>query len=654
MDAPPADAAATGSHDPHADLGPALAGALAAIAPLRARGGRLHLTVSLPVDHRRLQAHFSDAQGRSGWDRALFERLGGRDGAGYGDSRRLGAAIEPLFNDIADRQRGLFVQDFLIDTPSQPVPDDPDGENVFDEIELCIPAGLRWQTEGESFALELDAPVRLPARCRAFWVAHSNTALTWHLSLELAYRHGHRDYYALSMLQKAVSPTEGTAWLLDDPECALQVRSRLGGADAPAQTFMDWLQTRFDGHFRHLAGAVAGLLAGRGIELPAARALGRPWALLLPEGETPARGGRLPATPLSQLGARVVCLLEDPWFFALLSPDIRTGLRDFARPAPARDADAPLHRRYREGDLTPERLPPAQLDYYFLSGFFQNIVDFLRQDVSEIKDGTDPIYPPADQADGDSHFLVYATQSVIYEVVAASRSLEVGRGWIGTCPYLFLVHLMTLHNELLVRRYETMVRALIDRLEGDGLLDGEAAPGSGIYATSLAEDAFDAFRRFRIETFAGIAKHRYFNVLRYDTERAFYDSVEAVRGIAQREAYWAGVVGELERTIDDLRGNEAKKSERFVGRVLFYVAFLGLLQLVYQLVDAGVDGQWLKFKLDLFATAVFATLMLVLLHARGLLVWRRLGRRRVRRWGRKPDRAAVDRRPARPDRHENR
>lgn len=629
----PPDTDADAAGDPHCDLGPELAAAMAAIAPLRAHAGRLHLTVSLPVDHRRLQAHFSDARGHSGWDRALFQALGGRDGSGYGDSRRLGAAIEPLFNDIADRQRGLFVQDFLIDTPSQPLPDDPDGENVFDEIDLCLPAGLRWQTEGESFALDLDAPVTLPARCRAFWVAHSNTALTWHLSLELPYRHGHRDYYALSMLQKAVSPTEGTTWLLDDPECALRVRSRRAPDAAPAQTFMTWLQAQFDSHFRHLAGAVATLLSARGIELPAARALGRPWALLLPEDEAPARDGRLPATPLSQLGARVVCLLEDPWFFALLAPRIRAGLRAFARPEPARDGQAPLHRRYREGDLAPARLPPAQLDYYFLSGFFQNIVDFLRQDVSEIKDGTDPIYPPAEQADGDSHFLVYATQSVLYEVVAASRSLEVGRGWIGTCPYLFLVHLMTLHNELLVRRYEGMVRGLIDRLEGDGLLDAEAAAATGIYSTSLAEDAFDAFRRFRIETFASIAKHRYFNVLRYDTERAFYDSVEAVRGIAQREAYWAGVVGELERTIDDLRGNEAKKSERFVGRVLFYVAFLGLLQLVFQLVDAGVDGQWLKFKLDLFATALFAGLMLVLLHARGLLVWRRLGRWRARRLG---------------------
>ena len=55
MDAPLAAAVAK-SHDPSADLGPALAGALAGIAPLRAHGGRLHLTVSLPVDHRRLQA----------------------------------------------------------------------------------------------------------------------------------------------------------------------------------------------------------------------------------------------------------------------------------------------------------------------------------------------------------------------------------------------------------------------------------------------------------------------------------------------------------------------------------------------------------------------------------------------------------------------
>src|SRR5690606_23309282 len=217
---------------------------------------------------------------------------------------------------------------------------------------------------------------------------------------------------------------------------------------------------------------------------------------------------------------------------------------------PARDEAG--RSRYDEQLLRAPGIPPHHLDCYFLSGFLQNIIDFLRQDVSEIQDGTDPIYPPAGVEDDDSHFLVYATQSAVYEVVAGSRSLNVGRGWIGTCPYLFLVHLMTLHNEALVQRYEGMVRGLIGELDQRLL---EADFDGGDYPAKAADRAFGLFRRFRLVTFSQIAKHRYFNVLRYDTERTFYESIERVRGIAQRQDYWAAVVADLEKTLDDVRQN---------------------------------------------------------------------------------------------------
>ena len=130
-------------------------------------------------------------------------------------------------------------------------------------------------------------------------------------------------------------------------------------------------------------------------------------------------------------------------------------------------------------------------------------------------------------------------------------------------------------------------------------------------------------RGVRLDTFNHVARHRYFNVLRYDTEREFYESIETVRGIQQREAYWAGVVSDLERTVDDLRGNEAQKSEKFLERVLFYVAFLGLLQVVFQLIDFGFDGAWEKLRWSLAAFGATVVAMLVLLHSRGLVSTRR-------------------------------
>src|SRR6185295_12413229 len=41
-----------------------------------------------------------------------------------------------------------------------------------------------------------------------FWFLHSNGALTYHLSFEIAYEHRLQHYYAMSMLQKAFFPSE--------------------------------------------------------------------------------------------------------------------------------------------------------------------------------------------------------------------------------------------------------------------------------------------------------------------------------------------------------------------------------------------------------------------------------------------------------------
>lgn len=627
---------ANATTEPESPFEQALAQALA----LREGDGTLHLTLSFLIHHGLIKAVLPDSAAAR-WNRELLGRLA--HGSDYQDTRRLGRAIEPLFNDIADRQRGLFVEDFLLDTPSLPVdPGLADADNICGRVVLQFPAGLHWKTEGRASTLRIAEPVALQATCRAFWVAHSNTSLSYHLSLQLPYAHDHRHYYALSLLQKAVFSSEQTDWLQSAAEGGLRVRDADDGA-GDWQSFYQYVRTLFESHAGHLLGRVAGEPGDAAAPQLAKDGL---WRRLLVDPAMAAASERDPtmrddarmrhASLLGNLQCRALLLLEDPYFFALLGPDVRTGLSAFTEVAAAREdgGDNPRN-RYDEAALLPARLPPAELDYYFLSGFLQNIIDFLRQDVSEIQDGTDPIYPPAGTEDEGGHFLVYATQTSIYEVVARSRSLGVGRAWIGTCPYLFLVHLMTMHNESLVQEYERMVRALIGRMGTDRLLDAKSVDGGAAYASEQADEAFKAFRRFRLDTFEKVAKHRYFNVLRYDTERQFYEAIETVRGIQQREAYWASVVSDLEKTVDDLRENESKRSEQFLNRVLFYVTFLGVLQILFQLIDFGVDGQWRKFRLGIAASIAITLVMLLLLNMRGLTrsgwwrpkwPWRRGGR----------------------------
>lgn len=599
--------------------------ALQAALSLRGEAGTLHLTISLPIAVARMQAQAMAGE-TCFWNRDLLSALHGSGGKDdYQDSCRLSQAIEPLFNDIADRRRGLFIEDFLLDTPSLGPQDFAadtergDRQNVCDVVELELPAELSWETEGERFGLALSGPVRLQARCRAFWVAHSNTSLSYHLSLEVRYRHRPADYYALSLLQKSVFPSEGTDWV-QDVDKGLRIHSRHAFPQDPPRSLRDYVAALFDLHAGHLLGGIRDLVKhAHGVDLATPAWATRPWqSLVLDDTPEPDKAGEPDPPPrpaLGQLQCRAVILLRDPYFFCLLDRRIRDELRDFA-PVEALPGDGIV--TYSEQSLR-DGLPAEQLDYYFLSGFLQNIVDFLRQDESEVQDGTDPIYPPADIRDDNSHFLVYATQNTVYEIIAGTRSLEVGRGWIGTCPYLFLVHLMTMHNEALVRQYEDMVRALISKLKHDGLLDPNVVRLGKAYATRAADEAFEAFRSFRLDTFNRIAQHRYFNVLRYDTERAFYESIEAVRGISQREEYWGKVVENLETAVDDLRGNEQQKSEKFLGRVLFYVAFLGMLQLVFQFIDLGLDGEWVKLRYAALATVATVVVMLVLFHSRGLI-----------------------------------
>ncbi|HEX7305156.1 hypothetical protein, partial [Lentzea sp.] len=188
-----------------------------------------------------------------------------------------------------------------------------------------------------------------------------------------------------------------------------------------------------------------------------------------------------------------------------------------------------------------------------------------------------------------------------------------GLGWIGTCPYLFLVHLMTLHNENLVHRYEQQVRGLIGHLEKVRLLGTGGHRGASRHRWH-SEETFNRFRRFRLTTFDEVHRHRYFNVLRYDTERDIYQSIEKVRGIQQREEYWARVVTDLESTIDDLREARQRRVDGSRNKLLAAVTVVGVLQVAFALLDYFFEKQAAQVE-----WAVMLTTIAVLLAS--TLIW---------------------------------
>ncbi|RLK58498.1 hypothetical protein [Actinokineospora cianjurensis] len=578
----------------------------AELTALRAAGGRQHFTLSLLVAHERLQQALREQTTDLEWNKDLVREL-----RSHQDSSELSQAIEPLFSDIADRKRGLFVEDFLIDTASV----DPGlglGPNIRDVISLTVPRQITWSTEGETLRADFDTAVEFTeVRCRAFWVAHSNFSLSYHLSFEIPYQHTAAHYFALSLVQKVFFPTEGTDTLHVEGLPTVMVDSRFGST--PTSSLPAFVREQFMRDADELFETVFTVKKDK-VDVKRVMSLTREklaMKLLEPEDEPEPRAEKLPQTvpPMGGWNRKAVSVLEDPYFFALLDPGTRAALEDVDQVDPTTIDGVDVYRQAVLDDCDPEHLA-----YYFLSGFFQNVIDFLRQDISEVQDGTDPIYPPPEADSGYS--IVYASPTSLYQVIAEARSLRQGRPWIGTCPYLFLVHLMTMHNEDLVRRYEQQVRTLITHMDDVRHLASDEERRRSWRRDWSSDLTFERFRRFRLDRFDEIQRHRYFNVLRYDTERAFYEDIERVRGIHQREQYWAEVVTELETTVDDLHSAQKRTVDDKRNRLLGIVTVVGILQVAFQVLDYFFEDRLDATKLEYAFGMIAAALVIAVVYFR--------------------------------------
>jgi hypothetical protein len=568
---------------------------------------RAFFTLSLLIDNEQMGSLVDSCWPHAMWDQTLLENLQRR----YADSSALNAAINPMFDDIADRARNLFLRDFLLDTPNPPVDTDADGKpvderaarmrNVCAQFDLELKHPIRWQTEGrspETFE-HGGGPIRFDGvLCRAFWMAHSNEALSYHLSLEVAYGTGMAQHYGLSMLQKAFFNSEGTDWLLDD-----------GGGNgwhalegAEATPLLARVEALFEAHLLHLLKEIGRVLRGHD-RVPPSIQVGS-WqrlVLRLRPQHTARPGTSRQAWAASARHRRLLVVISDPVFFETLerarsSDDV---LLNDHKPFAASKQKADT---YHENDLIAamtQRVGPrndqrAEVDRYatslFLSGFLQNIVDFLQQDGLEVYDGLSPIYPAPDASSANEGFMLYATPSVMYEVVSSSRSLEGGRPWIGTCPYIFLVHMTAFHNESLVLRYENNVSRLVGHLQNAGLKASDRKVTRQRFDAVL-DHAYECIRDFRLVTFEQVHKHYSFNVFRYETEQTFFNKIEMVRGVGPRRAYWDDVLEHLTATVDGLKQDREGRFERRIGRFGFLFAAIGLIQIWLAFVPFKIDGQ---------------------------------------------------------------
>lgn len=247
---------------------------------------------------------------------------------------------------------------------------------------------------------------------------------------------------------------------------------------------------------------------------------------------------------------------------------------------------------------------PDCLDYLFLAGFNQNIIDFMNQDTSEILDSIDPIYPDSDEQSDERFFVRYANHRAMITYVPRSRSLEIGNDYIGTCPYAFLIHLLALHNEFLARTHEERSMARIERITA---MTAGHAPRDSIAMRALAtrepidlKDASDPtellINQAKLAEFEEYERFRYANPFRYDTERDVFAKLQDLRGTNRKQAALTTAIASLEDHASDLRrrhqqvaDQEGARRDLRINLLLGGMGIFGAGQMIYWIGEKAAD-----------------------------------------------------------------
>lgn len=532
-------------------------------------------------------------------------------------TRRMRQAIDPLFNDVADRSRLGKVEDFLFA-----------GMGACD-VELTLPSTIEWMTEGKKFVVGMadanGARQKRAFKFCSFWYVHGNGSVSWHAGLSHCYaaqmaqeRDGGTptSLYLMSLLQKLAWPKEFDPERGKDCDGGPCNTDRLVGIAINDEAFWDYITARFNEDAGLELPAIfrdAGWQPGKvhdislfkelidqpesievpGLVCPVARScfffqdkaffnliqpkhdgqlIGRSSRIL--DQDFGGYPGMIESLPVSDLGKRV------------LDADYWNQMRQDAGDS-SENNDGSSEPRMEESDEAPDLAAQAdrpnaseRLAYLFLAGFNQNIIDFTNQEASEVLDSLDPIYPRSEEQQKEGFFIRFANPRSMITYVPRSRTLEVGNDFIGTCPYAFLIHALSMHNEALTRAQEKATFKAIGEIVGKiGDAEMSIAQRDNAAAAASLRDAEKAINRTRMDAFFKFDQHRYANPFRYDTERDVFDEMEQLRGTSRLKIAYEAALNALDEQANDImrirNEGEADAVARRERRISYLFSFLG-------------------------------------------------------------------------------
>ncbi|AMK20486.1 MULTISPECIES: hypothetical protein [Sphingobium] len=607
------------------------------------------------------------------------------------ETKALRQAIDPLFNDVADRSRLGKIDDFLFA-----------GLEARD-VSLTVPDRIEWMTEGKTFIVEPVKNLTRTFKFRSFWYVHGNGSLSWHAGFAHCYAETLKQelksgppvsFYMMSLLQKLAWPKEFDPALGGSCEAGDCTTDRLVGVLVNDEPFWRFLRHRFnddaaarlpeiyrpfnwtDEPKKQGTNAVvsqtcgqepAGVIGqshdlfdrlietGDSIEVPGLRCADSRSCFFIHDKALfeliqPRRGGKLVGRSARVLDDNFIgypslienvrgedgrYVLDDQYWTRIHQPDAGCEITT-AHPFPASPGLRSIRRRITG-------LPNAadRLCYLFLAGFNQNIMDFMNQEASEVLDSLDPIYPKSEEQEAEGFFIRYANPRSMITYVPRSRTLEVGNDFIGTCPYAFLIHVLSMHNEALTRSQEratfeaisevmklipaapepetteqcaatyrkTVVLApiapvlaichamqpLCKSIVQAGWLWLQAVadrlprqvPSEEVRPRTELEKAEQLINDTRLDAFRRFDQHRYVNPFRYDTERDVFEAMEQLRGTSRlKQAYQSALeaLDEQTRDIQRIRKeqdvDERASRERRLSYILSFFGFTGMTGLI--------------------------------------------------------------------------
>lgn len=505
-------------------------------------------------------------------------------------TEELRQAIDPLFNDVADRSRVGVVEDFLFAGLDRK------------DVTLTMPPTVDWMTEGKRFSTKLADSAKdrsRPFQFRSFWYAHGNGSVSWHVSLWHCYKPYLAEelkggvpvtYYLLSLLQKLAWPKEFGSQTPDDNLTTDDlVGIKIGGAP-----FWAFIEEQFCADAAVALPLMFGSLNWTPLEDQPPKLFD---VLVEPKASIEIPG-------LKYRDSRSSFFIHDKAFFQLIQPEqdgvpVRRGSRvldpDFVRYPELIKAQSgktrtkcllndtywtSIHQPLTAASAKRKGSPSAaeRLTYLFLAGFNQNIIDFMNQEASEVLDSLDPIYPSSESQEQEGFFVRYANPRSMITYVPRSRTLEVGNDFIGTCPYAFLIHALSMHNEALTREQEGATLLAIRQVKG--WLD--------LGTQDKAEKAEKLINATRLAAFWKYDQHRYANPFRYDTEREVFDSMEQLRGTSRlRIAHDAALEAldestrDVQRILQEAGDHRERKRARRLSDMLSFLGFTGLAGLAF-------------------------------------------------------------------------